>query len=1173
MSSMKVVTNQEPGKHRRQATIAISGCALLTVIGVTLGGTAGPARAADPPAPAAVATFQKYCFQCHGKSASTAGINLEQLTSHGSPGENFQQWERVIAALDQNKMPPKGLPQPSDDQRHEAVTWVRSELDSFIKKHAGDPGRVTVRRLTSGEYAYTIQDLTGLTLDLGIDASSDSVGGEGFTNFGDVQFMQDANLERYLAAAKIVADHAVIGTAPLDFFADPGKTGFELSAITRIKDIYAANGFRTVSGEGGSPFGLEKYGKVFYAAWRYKHRAALGEANVTLTELAKREGVSAKFAQHIWTVVNSQTVGYPSSDAVSKWQKLPAPGPDFKATDAAVRAGCLEVQKAVTLWPSWFFARGDAAAGGAGDEDPLVFNDISLKAEATHAFRFNRGGGRGPGAGRGTPPPPGPATIYLNVDALNAHPAEKPVVIWRNAMVAYRKTGPGRGPAPAAAPVTPAPGGQTAADAAAIKAAALARTAAPTEPPMPLQQVLGPEAAAKLNFGKSPDGSQMGPNDFASEGSVSFQVPVPAGMSGFDLQVEASLGSDRNQVFRLLISDRDTPNPRGGKQNRALLADPQSAAYKAFRTGVREYLANLPPNSNSEPTPADKDPAPEPFDPTYNVPEHDDYIRKVKYIRDDRFVTEHLLDDATLLRLNEAWNDLFTSFEYHNNYGDLLAEKYHVDLKGKHLGTLTKAEIDAMPAEPRKYFSRIYAEYKAALAAEVAAQPGQVEDCLKSASRAWRRPLSEKEKLSLRAFYQRTLATDADHRNAIRALITRILVAPQFLYRLEQPAESAMVRPVANFSPAKPLTNWELSGRLSYFLWASIPDDELRRAAGAGELSNPQQLRMQVKRMLADPKARRLSTEFFGQWLGFYHFDQYKGVDTSRFPEFTQEVKESMYDEAVSFFEHVIRDDRPVRDLLYADYAYLNKPLAKYYGVKKEVKSTGDVERVDGATEFQRGGLLRLGAVLTSTSAPLRTSPVKRGDWILRRVLGTPVPPPPADAGSIPADDKLFGGLSVKDRLQAHKRNATCANCHSRMDPLGFSLEHYDSTGRWREQYPDGKPIEDSGTLSDKTEIAGVKGLLDYLQSKDALVRRTLSWKLLGYAFGRTVLASDQPLIEQMNAHGGDTRFSELVTAIVTSDQFRNHQTRQENPGDKPHPAPVKIATNLIRFDKAGNEE
>ncbi|MGH9835471.1 MAG: DUF1592 domain-containing protein, partial [Blastocatellia bacterium] len=345
-----------------------------------------------------------------------------------------------------------------------------------------------------------------------------------------------------------------------------------------------------------------------------------------------------------------------------------------------------------------------------------------------------------------------------------------------------------------------------------------------------------------------------------------------------------------------------------------------------------------------------------------------------------------------------------------------------------------------------------------------------------------------------------------------------------------------------------PLTNWEMASRLSYFLWSSIPDDELRRAATAGELTDPQGIQRQVKRMLADPKARRLATEFFGQWLGFYHFNEHKGVDTTRFPEFTDDVKEAMYDEAVSFFEHVIRKERPLDELLLADYTFLNQDLAKFYGVKKEIKSTERVELVPGANAFHRGGLLRLGAVLTVTSAPLRTSPVKRGDWILRRILGTPTPPPPADAGSLPADDKLFGGLSLKAKLEQHKRNATCANCHMRIDPLGFSLERFDSTGRWREKYADGKPIEDSAALPDKTEIAGVEGLLRYLRNKDTQVRKTLSYKLVGYALGRAVSVSDQALIERMAAKGGEATFTQLAVEIATSKQFRYRLVRDDKP-------------------------
>jgi hypothetical protein len=1102
--------------------------ALVAVGLVSIGG-------ADAPPSNPSATFKQYCYQCHGNGKAMGGVSLEQLTSQASPGEGFQSWQKVATALDQNHMPPKGLPQPSETARHNASAWIRNELDSYIKKHDGDPGRVTVRRLTSGEYAYTMHDLTGLDIDLGIDATSDSVGGEGFTNFGDVQFMQDANLERYLQAAKKVAAHAVIGSGPIEFYSDPGKTGFELSAISRIKQIYGTYGFRTVSGEGGFPYGLEKYSKAFLTAWRFQHRKALGEPNVKLETLAMREGIVPRFAQHIWTVMNTPKLGYPSSEVAARWRKLPVPaGPDAKASIEQARAGCLELQKYVTTWPSWLFARGDAALGGAGDESPLILNESALKTETKHHFNFFPGARLGTAAR--TPAPTGPVKVYLNVTAVNPNAKDKPIVIWRNVKVAVL---------PASQRRTPQAGAKAGGDAAAAVQPTTRRGLPANLKSEPLRSVLTAENAAKLHFGKSPDGTELGPDDFASEGSTSFEIPKPDG-ANLVLQLDAELGRDHDQVFRIILSDRADGGSRG-IPTRALIADPNSPGFRSFKAGFLELIALMPPNSQSEPTPADKDPIPLPFDSTYNVPEHDAFDNDVKYIRDDSFIYKNMLDDTMRARVDYAWKDLYSSFAYHTNYMRLLGEHFKLDLKKTTIAELDDAKLAAMPADARKYMTPLIAGYKSTIAAEEAARPRHIEDCLKFAGRAWRRPLTEKEKLSLRAFYAKSLAADPDPRTSIRALIARILVAPQFLYRVEQASVVA--------TAAKPLTGFELASRMSYFLWSSIPDDELSRAAAAGELSDPQQIRRQAKRMLADPKARRLSTEFFGQWLGFYHFDEFKGVDTGRFPEFTNEVKESMYDEAVSFFEHIVRKDRPVREIVFADYAFLNRPLAKFYGVKTEVKSKDQVELVEGANSFQRGGMLRLGAVLTVTSAPLRTSPVKRGDWILRRVLGTPVPPPPANAGSLPADDKMFGGLTLKQKLNAHKRNASCANCHVRIDPLGFSLEHFDSTGRWRETYADGKAIEDSDELSDHTPIAGVTGLLNYLKVKEDQVRRTLSYKLLGYALGRTVIASDQPLVDRLVGEGGNAGFSTLIADIVTSKQFRNHLA-----GADPTP---NIAVNL----------
>lgn len=1110
-----------------------------------------PTQAVPNPAP----LFKTYCIGCHGPTVATAGIDFVRLTTSPSIAENYQAWEKVIAMLETKRMPPKGIPSPPDEQRAQTVSWIHGQLDAYVKAHAGDPGRVTVRRLTSGEYNYVMHDLTGLDLDLGIDASNDSVGGEGFTNFGDVQFMQDANLQRYLEAAKNVADHAVIGAGTVSFYVDPGKTGFEMSAIHRVKKITDAYGFRTVSGEGGFPFGLERYTKALFVAWEYQHRAALGKPTATFAALVAKEGITARFAEHLYRTMNRTDLMYPSTEMAARFHKLPGAGTDL----AEVRKACDDLQKYITAWPGWLFARGDAAYGGAGDESPLIISDKSLKVEATHHFQFNAGGrGFGGGAGRGAAgarggnaPPPAPTTtkFYLFASPVNPTAKGKPVVVWHDAKVIFRPAGFGRG---AAAPTVNANGADDPNAVAAAATPGAGRGRGAGLPGVPLRTVVTEECAKHLNFGNSPDSARIGPDDFASDqSSIMIEVTIPPGMAGVVFQADAGVGADPDQVFRVIITNREDGGSRGIPV-RAILGNPQSAGYRTFKAGVLQLADVMPPNSQSPDTPADKDPPPEPFDPTYNVPEHDAFDNDVKYVRDDRFLYQSILDEEARRKLDQAWNDVYTSFEYHDHYWKLIAEHYHLtSLQSKHISELTKADFDFMPAEARGYATSLRATYDSALAAEKAAQPRHLEDCLEFASRAWRRPLTDKEKATLRAFYQKTLTEDPDHVRAIRTLIARILVAPEFLYKLEQPSGS-LIKP-ASTSTGLPtqaaLSNWEMASRMSFFIWSSIPDDELRRAARAGELSDPKRLREQTIRMLADPKARRMATEFFGQWLGFYHFDQFKGVDTSRFPEFTQEVKSSMYDEAVSFFEYIIRNNRPVSELLNAKYDFLNAPLAKYYGVSQESKSKTEVEKVDNADSFHRGGLLRLGAVLTATSAPLRTSPVRRGDWVLRRILGTAVPPPPADAGSIPADPKLFGGLSVRERLQVHKRNATCATCHSRIDPLGFPLEHYDSTGRWRDKYSEGQNIDDYGDLSDSTRISGIDGLLDYLLDRQsAQVQRTLAHKLVGYALGRTIQLSDDPLIENLAKAGSGAGIDDIVSEIVLSKQFRNRAASDEPP-------------------------
>lgn len=1083
---------------RNSRRIRTTGVALLAALGIARGASAAGTQFADK----AAGLLRKYCSDCHSGKSAEAGIRLGQLTASPRFGENFKTWEKVIGMLRQRKMPPKTMPQPGDRERRAIVEAIRGELRSFIRNNAGDPGPVMMRRLTSAEYAYTIEDLTGLDLSLQGSFINDAVGGEGFTNVGRVQFMQDSALERYLEAAKKVASHAVIGSGPLQFFHDPGQTGLELSAIRRIQQIYRRHGFRAGAGEGAEPFGLDKYPTAFYVAWQYRHRQALGLGGKSLRQLAEAEGLSVRFVRHIWTVLNDPRAPFPISAIQSHWQALPAPTKDRASREETARRGCAETYRVMRNWQ-----RVLAAATG-DEEEAAILTAEELNVAPAHRFKAKLDWPKGATK----------ASIDLSVTpATNANRGGS-IVVWRNARIRFRNKDRRR-----------------------LRA-------------RPLSAALTAKGRRRLRLGRHPAGDELGPDDFvlSAPARLSIALNVPASTIGAELQVDVELERKHGAAtpVRCTISDGvnegETIAESGGHS--ALLADPKSASYETWKQGVLEFARRLPEVSHREPAPSDRDPIPAPFDGTYNSSERNLFHYRIKYHRDDDFLVKHVLDDAARTRLDQAWTDLLSSFEYHDAWLKFVAGKYKLDLRGKSIAELDDDALARFPAGARRVVKRLRESYLAGRRRLLAAQPGHVDDALRFAERAWRRPLTGGEKQRLRSFYE-TLrrGQKLDHTKAMRALLTRILVAPAFLYRVEPPAKGRGI---------VPLSDWELAGRLSYFLWSSVPDAELRRVAAAGRLRNPDELARQARRMLRDPKARRVATEFFGQWFGFYRYNEHRGIDAKRFPEFTDSLKASMYDEAVSFFEHIVRQDRPVGEILFADYTFLNRELARHYGVENGNVRAGRLTLVDDVQRHHRGGLLGLGAVLAVTSAPLRTSPVRRGDWILRRVLGTPVPPPPPDAGSIPADDVLSDGKTVRQRLQAHRRDASCANCHSRIDPLGFALEHFDAVGRWRDRYRDGQPIDASGVLKDGTRISGPNGLRQYLHRNEKQFRHTLCAKLLGYALGRSRIASDRPLIEKMLGDlENDGRFSKLVVRIVTSRQFRHQRA-----GAGPRGASVKGA-------------
>jgi hypothetical protein len=344
----------------------------------------------------------------------------------------------------------------------------------------------------------------------------------------------------------------------------------------------------------------------------------------------------------------------------------------------------------------------------------------------------------------------------------------------------------------------------------------------------------------------------------------------------------------------------------------------------------------------------------------------------------------------------------------------------------------------------------------------------------------------------------------------------------------------------------RPLSGYALASKLSFFLWSSMPDDELLARAAAGDLAKPGVLHAQVRRMLQDDRARGLATEFGGNWLDFRHFQNLNSVDRDRFPSFNDQLREAMFEEPIRFLTGVIHNDRPVLDLLYGKYTFVNKVLAQHYGMPFN-NATDQWIRVDDAATYGRGGLLPMAVFLTQNAPGLRTSPVKRGYWVARRVLGEVIPPPPPVVPELPHDESK-SDLPVRDLLAKHRENAVCGSCHSRFDSFGLAFENYGPVGDRRTRDLAGRPVDTHATFPGGEQGEGFQGLLTYIHShreKDFV--NNLSEKMLVYALGRSRLLSDEPLLEAMRANlaAGGYKFSSLIDTIVTSPQFLNRRNQQ----------------------------
>lgn len=957
----------------------------------------------------------QYCKGCHSGQTPAAQLDLTSFTDTKSVLQDFAHWTLLLERLHAQEMPPKGTPQPPAERREQVIDWIKTVRANELRRTAGDPGLVLARRLSNAEYNYTIRDLTGVDVKPTREFPADPANQSGFDNSGESLSMSPSLLNKYLQAAKEVADHMVLRPDGIFFAPHPMlvETDREKYAVDRILDFYARQ-----------PTDFADY---FRASWRYKHRAILGEPKATLASIGAEMKLSPKYLPMVWQMLEEtkEEVG-PGAKLQSMWRELPVPKSNQR--DLA-RDGCVRMRDFVVR------IRRHTAK--------LMFPPTPMGI---------RGGGGGG------------IVFYM----------------WKNRMVAATHRDFDR--------------------------SSLRVEGEPLEDLVPTRgPTFGAHEVALFKVAAAA---------YVKERQEDPDLLVPVGQRA---RYEAAM-----QRFSSVFPDKFYLRERG----RFYPVDVDTDKGRYLSAGLHNMMG---------------------------------------YFRDDTALNELILDDKAKKEIDTLWQEFeyisdFTRRTYvqsssgavafrqqvgavQSGYVDLASESaIHAsrDLTIQRVGAANSPDI---LKAIRDHYDGMNAAIRWAERARLEAEPRHLDALLKFAARAYRRPLAQVDRDDIRAYYRELREKSGmSHEDAIRASIVSLLVSPDFCYRVDLGA--AAPGQVMKAGATRPLSAYALSSRLSYFLWSSMPDEELLAHAAAGDLTKPAVLIGQVRRMLKDDRARGLASEFAGNWLDFRRFENHNAVDRERFPVFTNQLREAMFEEPIHFLTDLLRNDRSVLDLLYGNYTFVNPLLSKHYGMPAVEGGDDKWTRVDNARSYDRGGLLPMSVFLTQNAPGLRTSPVKRGYWVARRVLGEVIPPPPPTVPELPRDESK-SDLAVRDLLAKHRENAACAGCHARFDSFGLSFEGYGPVGERRSKDLAGRAVDTRATFPGGEQGSGLEGLQTYIRAhreKDFL--NNLSGKMLVYALGRSPVLSDEPLLERARAKLAENgyRISALIETIVTSPQFLNRR-------------------------------
>jgi hypothetical protein len=922
--------------------------------------------------------------------------------------QDGHRWSQILERLKAEEMPPKGARQPIAQERRAAVDWFHAVREFETRRNAGDPGVVLARRLSSAEYNYTIRDLTGVDIRPAREFPVDPANTAGFDNSGETLTMSPTLLKKYLSAAREVASHMYLKETGFAFARHPMlvETDRDKFAVHQIIDFYHQQNI--------------DYADYFQTAWRFRHRAALGQRKATLAGLARQFHVSAKYLETVWSTLENPEKAGPLVKLQEMWRALPKP----QANQANIaRAGCEEMRSYIAK--------------------------VRQKVEPR----------------------------FINITAGPIGTAWQPLLIWKNTQYAThrRKFDP-------------------------------RQLQVEGEPPFNQKNVVEPEWDNAFGPGKTilVENKPGDPDLF-----------VPAGQRP---RYEAAWGR-----FCSVFPDMFYKESRGRNY---------------FRTGKDEgrYLSAG----------------------FHNV---------MGYFRDDQPLYELLLDKEQQAALDEMWREMdfvaSINIRTYVEFAKLGTRGTRDDFKDGE-PEVREIEVDQIVSEAKlrkleadylkvaeggsavaiqavkDFFDKANEGIRWVQRARHEAEPNHLQSLFDFAARAYRRPLSEADRADLLSFYRDSRERyGLDHEGAIRESIVLVLTSPKFSYRVDLVEASGGIQP---------LSDYDLASRLSYFLWSSMPDKELLQHAAAGDLRKPEVIKAQTRRMLQDPRIRALAVEFGGNWLGFRDFEQIGTVDRGRFPSFSDELREAMFEEPVQFLLDVFRHNRSILDFLYARDTFVNPVLARHYGMPSGANSKNDWVRVSDANRYGRGGLLPMAVFLTKNAPGLRTSPVKRGYWVAKNILGEQIPPPPPVVPELPADEAKMD-LPLRQMLERHRADPSCAACHARFDSFGLAFETFDPVGKGRTSDLGGRTVDARATFPGGIEGEGLPGIRQYIRGhrEDDFVRGFAS-KLLAYALGRSLAISDDPLIREVGSKlaAGGNRFETIMESIVTSRQFLNKRGREE---------------------------